>query len=384
MADERHIEWLLMGNSTWNKKRDLCNFRPYFSSVDIPDIFEQAGKLDHNGRVPLNGFNLSDAVFHGTNLSRVDFQGTNLRRSRLMGTLHHKTSFSNADLTDAEFGVGCLGDADLTSATLLETDLVAVNLTGADLGWSRFWRAKLYPDSEPVVKSVAHTESRNTVQEIESVADLIERCLEMRNRYEGLTLYFRGERNSAWDLRPSVMRPSNDGTFRLRTHEGEMLRDLISKRPEDFGGMTSALEQMVIAQHHGLKTRLLDVTRNPCVALFSACDRRDPAGKSNDNTMDGRLRVFAAQKELVKPFDSDTVSIIANFAKLDRGYQNLLAGKTGADSQAEDPDIPLQYIYPDAMRRLYHFVRQGKTSIRETDRPQRLLPRVCCGTEAII
>ena len=120
----------------------------------------------------------------------------------------------------------------------------------------------------------------------------------MRNRYEGLTLYYRGERDSAWDLRPSVMRPSNDGTFNLRAHEGEMLRDLISRRPEDFGGMTSALEQMVIAQHHGLKTRLLDVTRNPCVALIAACDERDAAGNSLDNTMDGRLHVFAVSEEI--------------------------------------------------------------------------------------
>lgn len=373
MTDKKYIEWILEGKTAWNKRRQLHDFRPRFSSVDFVDIFRQAGQLDHNGRVPLNGFDLSYTIFHGTKLNRVDFQGTDLRGSRLLGTRLHETNFSHADLTEAEFGVGYLGEADLASANLLETDLVAMNLTGADLGWSQFWQAKLFPDTTHVVKSVAHPETKNRDQRIESVADLIARCLEIRNRYEGLALYFRGERDSGWKLRPSVMRPSNDDTFKLRAHEGEMLRDLISRRPENFGSTTSALEQMVIAQHHGLKTRLLDVTRNPCVALFSACDRRDPAGTPLGNTMDGRLHVFAVQKELIKPFDSDVVSIISNFAKLDRGYQNLLVGKTGEDSQAGDPEIPLQYIYPEAMRHLYHFIRQEKPQFEKLIDPRDFL-----------
>lgn len=367
---DKYIKWILEGETSWNERRKSHDFRPNFSSVNFAEIFRRAGQLDHNGRVPLNRFNLSHTIFQGTNLNRVDFYETNLRGAYLVGTRHHETSFSQADLTDAVFGVGYLGDANLSDATLLRTDLVEMNLTGADLGWSQFWQAKLYPDSKQAVKSTAHSSTRNTVRRIESVADLIERCLEMRDRNEGLTLYYRGERDKTWTLRPSVMRPSKDGTFRLRTHEGEMLRDLISRRPEDFGGMTSAIEQMVIAQHHGLKTRLVDVTRNPCVALFSACDKYDPAGTPHANSMDGRLHIFAVQKELVKPFDSDTVSIISNFAKLDRGYQNLLMGKTGADSQAEDPNIPIQYIYRDAMRRLYHFIRQEKPQFEKLIDPR--------------
>ena len=370
MAENDYISWLLEGKAAWNKRRELHSISPRFSFVDFVEVFRQAGQLDHNGRVPLSGYDLSNTVFHGANLSNVDFQGANLRGSRLLGTRHHETSFFQADLSDAEFGVGYLGDADLSSATLMDTDLVHVNLSGADLGWSRIWQAKLCPDSEDVAESVSQSRVPTTIQTIESVAELIERCLEMRERNEGLSLYFRGERDRSWDLRPSVMRPSDDDTFRLRTHEGEMLRDLISRRPEDFRGMSSALEQMVVAQHHGLKTRLLDVTRNPCVALFSACDRRDAAGNSHDNTMDGRLHVFAVRKELIKPFDSDTVSIISNFAKLDRGYQNLLVGKTGEDSQAEDPDIPIQYIYSEAMRRLYHFIREEKPQFEKLIDPR--------------
>ena len=364
MADEGLVEWLQAGKTAWNEKRELCSFRPYFSSLDLADLFQQAGKLDHNGRVPLNEYNLSAAVFRGTNLSRVDFQRANLRGSRLVGTRLHDTSFFQADLSDAEFRVGYLGDANLSSTTLLNTDFVGVNLTGADLGWSRFWQAKLYPDSESIAKS------HLPMKPIKSVADLLKRCFELRNRYKGLTLYFRGERNCAWALQPSVMRPSKGGAFKLRAHEGEMLRDLISRRPRDFSGLSSTLEQMVIAQHHGLKTRLLDVTRNPCVALFSACDSRDPAGESHNNSMDGRLHVFAVQKELVRPFDSDTVSIISNFARLDRGDQNLLVGKNGKDSQVDDPDVPIQYIYPDAMRRLYHLIWQEKPQFEELIDPR--------------
>ena len=44
------------------------------------------------------------------------------------------------------------------------------------------------------------------------------------------------------------------------------------------------------------------------------------------------MHVFAVPKSLIKPFDSDTVSVIANFAKLPRREQNMLLGKTAEDA----------------------------------------------------
>ena len=368
MPIETYTHLLLEGKDVWNKGRESQNFQPYFSFEDFYEKFREAGKLDHNGRVSLSGYNLADAIFHGTNLSQVDFLDADLSGAQFRGARFVGTNFSNADLTDAEFGIGYLGDANFSNAILKNTDMVGPNLSGADLGWSRFWRAKLFSDSERSAKR-----SSPKVHRIKNVAELIEICFKIKARYDGLGIYFRGERDRGWCLRPSVMRPSEDCTFKLRAKEGEMLRGLIARRPEDFRGMDSALEQMVVAQHNGLKTRLLDVSRNPCVALFNACDPRDAAGYMHKNDMSGRIHVFAFPKYLIKSFDSDTVSIIANFAKLDRGYQNLLLGKNGNDSRSEDPDVQIQYLYEEAMRRLYHYIRQEKPQFEKIMNPRDLL-----------
>ena len=365
MPIETHTHWLLEGREAWNNRRSSQGIRPYFSFENIFEEFRDAGKLNHNGRVCLSSYDLSDATFHGTRLNRVDFLHADLRRARFRGVSFADTNFRQADLTDAEFGVSYLGGVDFSSATLENTELVQPNLSGVDLGWSRFWQAKLFPDT--------HRSPSSRIHRIKNVAELIEICFEIKNRFDGLEIYFRGERDRSWCLRPSVMRPSKDGTFKLRRNEGEMLRGLIAKRPEDFLGMNSALEQMVVAQHHGLKTRLVDVSPNPCVALFTACDERDPAGNKHPNDMAGRIHVFAVPKGLIKSFDSDTISIIANFAKLDRGYQALLLGKTGDDSVSEDPKSQIQNLYDEALRRLYHYIRQEKPQFEKLIDPRHLL-----------
>ena len=38
-----------------------------------------------------------------------------------------------------------------------------------------------------------------------------------------------------------------------------MLLELMSRQPEAFSSLTSALAQWVLAQHHGLRTRFLDI-----------------------------------------------------------------------------------------------------------------------------
>ena len=57
---------------------------------------------------------------------------------------------------------------------------------------------------------------------------------------------------------------------------------------------------------------------------------------------------------MVKPYNSDSVSIISNFAKLSRSEQSLLLGKRrGVDWGS--------LSYSDVLSKLYHLIGQEKT-----------------------
>ena len=97
------------------------------------------------------------------------------------------------------------------------------------------------------------------------------------------------------------------------------------------------------------------------MALFYACEL-------NDNK--GRIHTLSVPKELVKPFNSDTISIIANFAKLSRVEQNSILGWTGNDIKEREPELQYQYSNTDAMNHLYQLIAQENPSFKERIDPR--------------
>ena len=240
------------------------------------------------------------AEFSFCDLRGADFKvpeiGYDLRAANFTWANLQEEDLSGADLQEARFG-----GANLRGAVLRGARLDGARFRDADLTATSPWRARLFEEGRP---RYAVTGPDNPA--LGSVSDLIAVCsnLQQQNAGSSLRFYFRGEVRS-WKLRPSVMR-----TLRLRNAEGRMLTELMTRRPHEFSHVRLAFDQWVLAQHHGLKTRMLDVTRNPLVALFFACEQ------TACTQADGRLHVFAVPPSLVKPFNSDSVSVVANFAKL--------------------------------------------------------------------
>ena len=107
--------------------------------------------------------------------------------------------------------------------------------------------------------------------EVTSVSDFIEKVV-MLNKEAGTEVFYRGHADENWELKPSIFRKPNGVEI-----EHQLFRDMVAHTPQSFSGCKSALDYLVQMQHYELPTRLLDVTMNPLIALYFACQSRDDA-----------------------------------------------------------------------------------------------------------
>ena len=104
---------------------------------------------------------------------------------------------------------------------------------------------------------------------ISSVSEFVEKIVQ-RDKEAGTETFYRGHADKDWDLLPSIFRTPN-GVEK----EHLLFRDMVAHEPQSFSECKSALDYLVQMQHYGLPTRLLDMTTNPLVALYFACEQAE-------------------------------------------------------------------------------------------------------------
>lgn len=122
---------------------------------------------------------------------------------------------------------------------------------------------------------------------------------------EDRIIIYRGHTSFRHKLRPGIFRSINE---KIKNNERDVLRELMTRHPKEFESDIGVFEKLVRMQHYGLPTRLLDVTYNPLVAVYFACE--------HPSEVDAELIIMGVDKNYFKYFDSDTVRCISNLSNL--------------------------------------------------------------------
>lgn len=192
---------------------------------------------------------------------------------------------------------------------------------------------------------------------ISSVSEFIEKIVQ-RDKEAGTETFYRGHADKDWDLLPSIFRTPN-GVEK----EHLLFRDMVAHEPQSFSECKSALDYLVQMQHYGLPTRLLDMTTNPLVALYFACQpTADDAlagalagAQAGIQVVDEALKVCVAVSEALSQVEAGTANniiahnitqaIVKTISVADEvAVEQIITGVIDSAVIAEDAEDPVQDV----------------------------------------
>ena len=205
------------------------------------------------------------------------------------------------------------------------------------------------------------------IEDARSIDDLIKIVLSFVKTNENNALYFRGENADHGEkaLTPSIFRG-----FLEKEHS--IYREMQRFNDHEFAADKTAFDKLARMQHYQAPTRMLDMSEDVLSALYFALDHPE-AGKT------GVVYVLETDRDAVKYYDSDAVSVVANLAKSplsDRGTVDKSKTSLHRDAARFLYDID-RFNKKDSVEFLLHDIGEEKSYFRPLIDPAHLFSVLC-------